>query len=89
MQDTVSKRLVFTSLTALKRASAALFPSHLANTSFTGWIRNLPHSSRVVSNFKHGKTTTISRELSGFNRMENSISNKRDRNYLFTTTTGR
>lgn len=38
-----------------------LFLSHLTNTSFKDLIRNLPHSSRVISNFKQGKTITIFR----------------------------
>lgn len=47
--------------TEVQYASATLLLSHLANTSFKDLIRNLPHSSRVISDFKQGKTTTIFR----------------------------
>lgn len=47
--------------TEVQYASASLLLSHLANTSFKDLIRNLPHSSRVISNFKQGMTTPIFR----------------------------
>lgn len=76
MQDVVSQGFVFTSLTALKDSSAALFLSRFANATVTDKITKLHILLRVISNSKLRKPVSIVRYLSGLKCADNSISNE-------------